>query len=57
MGIAVIPAPGGGVTEKTQTFTSTGNFTTPSNVSTVEVFLVAGGGGGGGGYGLSLIHI
>lgn len=47
MGIAVIPAPGGGVTQKVQEFTSTGTFTTPSNCSTVEVLLVAGGGGGG----------
>jgi hypothetical protein len=49
MGIAVIPAAGGGVTQKVQEFTSTGTFVTPSNVSSIEVFLVAGGGGGGGG--------
>jgi hypothetical protein len=48
MGIAVIPAAGGGVTQKVQEFTSTGSFVTPSNVTTVEVFLVAGGGAGGG---------
>jgi hypothetical protein len=48
MGIAVIPAAGGGVTQKVQEFTSTGTFTVPSNCSSVEVFLVAGGGGGGG---------
>lgn len=47
MGIAVIPAAGGGVTPKVQDFTSTGTFTVPSNCSMVEVFLVAGGGGGG----------
>jgi hypothetical protein len=47
MGIAVIPAAGGGVTQKTQEFTSTGTFVTPSNCSAVEVLLVGGGGGGG----------
>ncbi len=47
MGIAVIPAPSGGLTQKVQEFTSTGSFVTPSNVTSVEVFLVAGGGGGG----------
>ena len=36
------------LTQKVQTFTSTGTFTTPFNVTTVEVFLVAGGGGSGG---------
>ena len=34
--------------QKVETFTSTGTFTAPSNVSAVEIFLVAGGGGGGG---------
>lgn len=47
MGIAVFPAPSGGVTQKVSTFTSTGTFTAPSNCSAVEVFLVGGGGGGG----------
>jgi hypothetical protein len=48
MGIAVIPAAGGGVTQKVQEFTSTGSFVTPSIVTTVDVLLVGGGGGGGG---------
>ena len=48
MGIAVFPAPGGGVTQKVDVFTSTGSWTAPSNCSSVDVFLVAGGGGGGG---------
>ena len=48
MGIQVFPAASGGVTPKVSTFTSTGTFTAPSNCSTVEVFLVAGGGAGGG---------
>jgi hypothetical protein len=47
MGIAVFPAPGGGVTPRVQEFTSTGTFTAPSNCQYVEVFLVGGGGGGG----------
>jgi hypothetical protein len=48
MGLSVFPAPSSaGLTQKTQVFTSTGTFTTPSNVSSVELFLVAGGGGGG----------
>ena len=48
MGQTVFPAASGGVTQQVQTFTATGTFTTPSNVTTVEVFLVGGGGGGGG---------
>ncbi len=48
MGIAVFPAAGGGVTQKTQEFTSTGTFTVPSNCSSVSVLLVGGGGGAGG---------
>jgi hypothetical protein len=48
MGIAIIPAAGGGVTQKVQEFTSTGTFTVPSNCTAVEVFLVGGGGGAGG---------
>lgn len=48
MGVSVFPAAGGGVTQKVQEFTSTNTFVTPSNVSSIEVFLVAGGGGGGG---------
>jgi hypothetical protein len=47
MGISVFPAAGGGVTQKVQEFTSTGTFVTPSNCSSVEVFLVGGGAGGG----------
>lgn len=47
MGIAVFPAPGGGVTQKVQEFTSTGTFTVPSNCSSISVFLVGGGGGSG----------
>ncbi len=47
MGSTVYPAAGGGVTQKVQEFTSTGSFVTPSNVTSVEVFLVGGGGGGG----------
>ena len=35
------------LTQKVQTFTSTGTFTVPANCTTVEVFLVGGGGGGG----------
>jgi hypothetical protein len=45
MGISVFPAAGGGVTQKVQRFTSTGSWTAPSNVTTVECLLVAGGGG------------
>lgn len=48
MGLSVFPAPGGGVTQKVDVFTSTGTWTAPSNCSSVEVFLVGGGGGGGG---------
>jgi hypothetical protein len=48
MGIAVIPAAGGGVTQKVDVFNSTTSWTAPSNCSSVEVFLVSGGGGGGG---------
>lgn len=47
MGLSTFPAASGGVTQKVQEFTSTGTFVTPSNVTTVELFLVAGGGGGG----------
>ncbi len=47
MGIAVIPAPGGGVTRKVDLFNSTATWTAPSNCFSVEVFLVGGGGGGG----------
>jgi hypothetical protein len=47
MGIATFPAASGGVTQKIQEFTSTTSWTAPSNVTTVEVFLVGGGGGGG----------
>ena len=48
MGTSTIPAAGGGVTQKVQEFLSTGTFTTPSNCTTVELFMVAGGGGSGG---------
>ena len=49
MGISVFPAPSAAtLTQKFAEFTSTGTFTAPVNVSTVEVLLVAGGGGGGG---------
>lgn len=47
MASTVFPAAGGGVTQKVQEFTSTGTFVTPSNCSSVQVFLVGGGGGGG----------
>lgn len=47
MGISVFPAAGGGVTQKVQTFTSTGTFTVPSNVSAISVFAVGAGAGGG----------
>lgn len=46
MGSTVYPAAGGGVTQKTQEFTSTGTFTVPSNCTTIEILLVGGGGGG-----------
>lgn len=49
MGIAVIPAAGGGVTPKSQEFTSTGTWTAPSNTTSIDLFLVGGGGGAGGG--------
>ena len=48
MASTVFPAAGGGVTQKVQEFTSTGTFTAPSNTTSVQVFLVAGGGAGGG---------
>ena len=35
------------LSQKFAEFTSTGTFTSPANVTTVEVLLVAGGGGGG----------
>ena len=44
MAVSSLVAAGGGLTQKTQEFTSTGTFTVPSNCTTVEVFLVAGGG-------------
>ena len=47
MGINVFPLPSSGLTQNFSEFTSTGTFTTPSNVTVVEVLLVAGGGGGG----------
>lgn len=50
MGISVFPIPSsGGVTPKVETFTSTGTWTCPSNVTSIDLFLVGGGGGGGGG--------
>lgn len=49
MGINVLPAVSGGVTQKVSTFTSTGTFTAPSNCSSVQILLVGGGGAGGGG--------
>lgn len=48
MGIAIIPAAGGGVVQKFQEFTSSGNWTAPTGVNAVEVLLVGGGGGSGG---------
>jgi len=48
MGIAVFPAAGGGVVQKFQEFTSSGNWTAPTGVNAVEVLLVGGGGGSGG---------
>ena len=37
----------GSKSQKVQEFTATGTFVTPSNCTTVEVFLVGAGGGGG----------
>lgn len=48
MGYSVFPAAGGGVTPKSQEFTSTGTWTAPSNTTSIDLFLVGGGGGGGG---------
>jgi hypothetical protein len=47
MAIQTIPAAGGGVTQKVTEFTSTGSFVTPSNCSSVQVFLVGAGAGCG----------
>jgi hypothetical protein len=47
MATSTIPAVTG-VTPKTEIFTSTGSFTTPANVTSVEIFLVGGGGASGG---------
>ena len=47
MGVATVPAAGGGVTQKTEVFTSTGTFNVPSNCVSVDLFLVAGAGSGG----------
>ena len=54
MGIAVIPAAGGGVIRKQTTFTSSGTFTLPAGYGVgqplvVDIELCGGGGGGGGG--------
>ena len=49
MGISVFPIPSsGGVTPKSQEFTSTGTWVAPSNTTSIDLFLVGGGGGGGG---------
>jgi len=48
MGISVFPAASGGLTQKFAEYLSTGTFTPPTGVTTVECLLVAGGGGSGG---------
>jgi hypothetical protein len=49
MGISVFPAPSTSVTTGTQTFLSSGTWTAPSGVTSVNYILAAGGGGGGAG--------
>ena len=57
MGISVFPAPGGGVTQKVQEFTSTGTFTAPANVSAIKLIMFGGGGGGGRTYGYDVYNV
>jgi hypothetical protein len=47
MAVSKLVPVAGGVTQKVSEFTTTGSFTAPANVTTVEVFLVGGGAGGG----------
>ena len=47
MGFATFPAAtSSSISQKVQVFNSTGTWTCPANVTTVEAFLVGGGGGG-----------
>jgi hypothetical protein len=47
MGLSTFPAASGGFKKYAQTFTSTGTWTAPTGVTSVDVICVGGGGGGG----------